>query len=70
MNRWMTSSRLCVSHDSSIKICAARQRLGKPILAPDAWIAATAVRHACPLVTHNQDDYADVAGLIVITAGG
>jgi tRNA(fMet)-specific endonuclease VapC len=52
------------------RICAERQRLGKPISAQDAWIAATAVRHACPLVTHNQDDYANVAGLIVITAGG
>jgi tRNA(fMet)-specific endonuclease VapC len=52
------------------KICAARQSLGKPISVPDAWIAATAVRHACPLVTHNKDDYTDVTGLIVITAGG
>lgn len=52
------------------KICAERQRLGKPISVQDAWIAATAVRHACPLVTHNKDDYADITGLIVITADG
>ncbi len=51
------------------RICAERQRLGRPISVQDAWIAATALRHACPLVTHNKDDYADIAGLVVITAG-
>jgi len=52
------------------RICAERQRLGKPISAQDAWVAATAVRHACPLATHNKEDFANITGLILITAGG
>ncbi len=48
-------------------ICVERQRLGKPISVQDAWIAATALRHGCPLVTHNRDDYADIPGLTVIS---
>lgn len=49
------------------KVCVERQRLGKPISVQDAWIAATALRHRCPLITHNRDDYADIAGLTVIS---
>jgi tRNA(fMet)-specific endonuclease VapC len=48
-------------------ICVARQRLGRPISVQDAWIAATALRHGCPLVTHNRDDFADITGLTVIS---
>ena len=48
-------------------VCAARQRLGKPISVQDAWIAATALRHGCALVTHNRDDYTDIASLTVIS---
>lgn len=51
------------------KICAERQRLGKPISVQDAWIAATAVLHGCSLATHNAGDYAGIAGLTIITAG-
>jgi predicted nucleic acid-binding protein len=29
----------------------------------DAWIAATALLHGVPLVTHNRDDYRGVQGL-------
>ena len=49
------------------KICVERQRLGKPISAQDAWVAATALRHNCPLVTHNRDDFAQVTGLTVVS---
>ena len=42
------------------------QRQGRPISTQDAWIAATALRHRCPLATHNRDDYAAVAGLDII----
>jgi len=49
------------------KVCVERQRLGRPISAQDAWIAATAIRHNCLLVTHNRDDFADVAGLTVVS---
>jgi tRNA(fMet)-specific endonuclease VapC len=48
-------------------ICVQRQRLGRPISVQDAWIAATALRHNCPLVTHNGDDFAGIAGLEVIS---
>jgi tRNA(fMet)-specific endonuclease VapC len=49
------------------RICADRQRLGRPISVQDAWVAATALRHGCPLVTHNGDDFVDVVGLIVVS---
>ena len=48
-------------------ICVQRQRLGRPISAQDAWIAATALRHSCPLVTHNRNDFSAIAGLEVIS---
>jgi tRNA(fMet)-specific endonuclease VapC len=48
-------------------ICVQRQRLGRPISVQDAWIAATALRHSCPLVTHNSDDFSDILGLQVIS---
>jgi tRNA(fMet)-specific endonuclease VapC len=48
-------------------ICVQRRRLGRPISVQDAWIAATALRHSCPLVTHNGDDFSDIAGLEVIS---
>lgn len=48
-------------------ICVERQRLGRPISVQDAWIAATALRHGCPLVTHNRDDFAKITGLTVIS---
>ncbi len=48
-------------------ICVERQRLGRPISVQDAWIAATALRHGCPVITHNRDDFAHIAGLTVIS---
>jgi tRNA(fMet)-specific endonuclease VapC len=51
-------------------ICVERQRLGKPISVQDAWIAATAVRHRVPLVTHNATDFAEITGLTVISQLG
>lgn len=33
----------------------------------DAWMAATALLHKAPLVTHNRRDYATVSGLTVIS---
>jgi predicted nucleic acid-binding protein len=42
------------------EITALRRRLGQPIQCGDAWIAATAVRHGIPLVTHNASDYANI----------
>ena len=50
------------------RLVAARQRIGKPITANDAWIAACAVRHDVPLVTHNAKDFEDIHALKVVTA--
>ena len=48
-------------------ISVQRQRMGRPMSVQDAWIAATALRHNCPLVTHNSDDFSDITGLEVIS---
>lgn len=44
------------------------RHLGRPIQHADAWIAATALLHNIPLITHNRDDYAGVPGLVVVSA--
>lgn len=46
---------------------AARSALGLPISPQDAWVAATALRYNLPLVTHNPDDFQQIAGLTIIT---
>ena len=43
------------------------QRKGRPISCADAWIAATALAFAVPLVTHNPDDFRQIQGLTVIS---
>lgn len=52
------------------KICNERARAGRPISPQDAWIAACAVRHECPLVTNNAADYTAISNLKIITTGG
>jgi predicted nucleic acid-binding protein len=42
-------------------------RKHSPIAVDDAWIAATAVAHGCPLVTHNPNDFTGITGLHTIT---
>ena len=44
-----------------------RRRKGKPIQQNDAWIAACAIRHSIPLVTHNVKDFTDISSLKIIT---
>ena len=46
---------------------AHRTRIGQPIECGDAWIAAAALRHDIPLVTHNARHYRDIAGLKVVS---
>jgi tRNA(fMet)-specific endonuclease VapC len=43
------------------------ERKHTPIAPQDAWVAACAIRHKCPLVTHNASDYADINGLVILT---
>jgi predicted nucleic acid-binding protein len=43
------------------------QRTGRPISVGDAWIAATALAYAVPLITNNRDDFAGVTGLTIIS---
>ncbi len=42
-------------------------RRRQPISAEDAWIAATAIEYACPLVTHNSKDFHGIPALTIIT---
>jgi tRNA(fMet)-specific endonuclease VapC len=50
------------------RLRAERQAAGHPLSPQDAWIAATALRHSLPLVTHNASDYQGTATLDVRTA--
>ena len=46
-------------------IRAQQQAAGRTIAPQDAWIAATAIRHRLPLVTHNPSDFQSIANLDV-----
>jgi predicted nucleic acid-binding protein len=50
------------------RIRTGRDRKGRPISFPDAWIAAAAVQLNIPLVTHNAGDYEAIEGLTILTA--
>lgn len=43
------------------------QSMGRPISPQDAWIAATALRHSLPLVTHNTKDFAAISQIQIVT---
>lgn len=43
------------------------ERRAHPIAVDDAWIAASARALACPLVTHNPEDFRDILDLRIIT---
>lgn len=49
------------------RLRAEQQSAGHTISPQDAWIAATALRHTLPLVTHNASDYQGIASLDVRT---
>lgn len=40
---------------------------GHPMAVADSWIAATALRHKIPVVTHNRKHFEHVPGLIIIS---
>ena len=48
------------------QIRAVRQNTGRVISPQDAWIAATALRHDLPLVTHNIKDFREISNLRLI----
>ena len=49
---------------------AGRKRIGQPIECGDAWIAASALRHGIPLLTHNARHYHDIPDLKLIARAG
>jgi predicted nucleic acid-binding protein len=49
------------------EIRAARRATGRPISVEDAWVAATALHHNIPLVTHNPKDFRHIGDLDIIT---
>jgi len=49
------------------RLSAERKRNGNPIAPNDAWIAACAIRHGIPLITHNAKHFHGIASLEVIT---
>lgn len=49
------------------KLKAELMTVGRVIPANDLWIAACALRHALPLVTHNPKDFVGIPNLIVRT---
>ena len=53
-------------HEWAEAVVSAR-RNGRPIRTADAWIAATALLHGIPLVTHNRSNYLGVDGLQLIS---
>jgi tRNA(fMet)-specific endonuclease VapC len=48
------------------KVRAHQQSAGRRISPQDAWIAATALRHDLPLVTHNTKDFLAIPNLRLI----
>ena len=60
------SRRLCTMW---AEVTVAAQARGCRVECADAWIAATALRHDVPLVTHNRNDYLGVPGLKLISHG-
>ena len=49
------------------EVMVAAQAVGRRIECADAWIAATGLLYAAPLVTHNRTDYIGVPGLTLIS---
>jgi len=49
------------------QVMAHASGIGRSLAPMDAWIAAIALRHRLPLVTHNRNHFSSVNGLTLIT---
>ena len=49
------------------KVMVSAKQNGRPIETADAWVAATALKFALPLVTHNRMHFEGVTGLTIIS---
>lgn len=49
------------------EVSDAARRKGRPVGVADAWIAATALIHDIPLITHNGGHYNQIEGLVVVS---
>lgn len=49
------------------RVQAERSARGRPMATADAWVAACALRHGCPLITNNCADFQEIAGRRVIS---
>jgi len=71
----VVDTNVVIPYDDAIARCYGRlvadsERRGRPISCADAWIAACAVRHCVPLVTHNSRDFEGVSELQVVSEPG
>ena len=53
--------------ETSWNWASVRSTKGRPVSASDAWIAATALRHDLPLVTHNRRNFENIPGLKLVS---
>ncbi len=71
LQEWLRRFEVLGYDDATAQIWARirteRDRQGHPMAAQDAWVAACALRHGYPLITHNTDDYAGVGGLVTVS---
>jgi tRNA(fMet)-specific endonuclease VapC len=49
------------------EVTVRRKQKGRPLSCADAWIAATALFHNIPLISHNGFHFQDIEGLNLIT---
>jgi len=71
LDRWLRRFAV-VPYDAELcriwgQIRAHRRRIGRPLAAEDAWIAACAIRHGIPLLTLNRRDFEDIPDLEILT---
>jgi predicted nucleic acid-binding protein len=56
--------------DAWAEVMVSRSRIGRQIECGDCWIAAAALRHGIPLLTHNWKHFQDIPGLNLVTHAG